>query len=158
LDSRPAQDGAAIRRRRECSNCGKRFTTYEYVERTPLLVVKRDGRREPFERAKLVNGILLACRKRPVNRAAIDKLVDRVEARLSEESPTEVPSTRVGELVLEQLSLLDPVAYVRFASVYRQFNSVEQFAEELKNLKKGERGVPTQTASAQPGQTAAPQE
>lgn len=137
LDSRPSQDGTAIRRRRECAHCGKRFTTYEYVEQMPLMVVKRDGRREPYDRQKLLNGILLACRKRPVSRTDIEKLVDAVETKLTADSRVEVSSTELGELVLEQLLSIDPVAYVRFASVYRQFNSPEQFVEELKNLKKG---------------------
>lgn len=137
LDSRPAQEGNAIRRRRECLKCGKRFTTYEYIERTPLMVVKRDGRHEPYDRQKVVNGILLACRKRPVGRAEIEKLVDAVENKLSEDGRIEVSSAELGEMVLEQLINIDPVAYVRFASVYRQFNSPEQFVEELKNLKKG---------------------
>jgi len=137
LDSRPAQEGNAVRRRRECLRCGKRFTTYEYIERVPLMVVKRDGRREPYDRQKLINGVVLACRKRPVGRAEIEKLVDAVELKLSEDSRVEVSSAELGGMVLEQLINLDPVAYVRFASVYRQFNSPEQFVEELKNLKKG---------------------
>lgn len=137
LDSRPAQDGNAIRRRRECLGCGRRFTTYEYIERIPLMVIKRDGRREPYDRQKLINGVVLACRKRPVGREKIEKMVDSVELKLSEDSRIEVSSTELGELVLEQLINLDPVAYVRFASVYRQFNSPEQFVEELNNLKKG---------------------
>jgi transcriptional repressor NrdR len=138
LDSRPSQDGTAIRRRRECTNCGKRFTTYEYVEQMPLMVVKRDGRREPYNRQKLLNGILLACRKRPISRAEIEKLIDFVETRLNEDCRVEVSSSELGELVLKQLLSIDPVAYVRFASVYRQFNSPEQFVEELENLKKGD--------------------
>jgi len=138
LDSRPSQDGTAIRRRRECINCGKRFTTYEYVEQMPLMVVKRDGRREPYNRQKLLNGILLACRKRPISRAEIEKLIDFVETRLNEDCRVEVNSSELGELVLKQLLSIDPVAYVRFASVYRQFNSPEQFVEELENLKKGD--------------------
>ncbi|MGQ9707272.1 MAG: transcriptional regulator NrdR [bacterium] len=137
LDSRPAQDGNAIRRRRECLGCGRRFTTYEYIERIPLMVIKRDGRREPYDRQKLINGVVLACRKRPVGREKIEKMVDSVELKLSEDSRIEVSSTELGELVLEQLINLDPVAYVRFASVYRQFDSPEQFVEELNNLKKG---------------------
>lgn len=135
MESRPAQDGTSIRRRRECSKCGRRFTTYEYIERTPLMVIKRDGGREPYERQKLVNGVLLACRKRPVSRDRIEKLVNEVEARLSEDERLEVSSAELGEMVLEQLINIDPVAYVRFASVYRQFNTPEQFVEELNNLK-----------------------
>jgi len=136
LDSRPARDGAAVRRRRECSKCGHRFTTYEYVEKTPLIVVKRNGTREPFDRGKLLAGVVLACRKRPISREDMDKLVDSVEARLGEDYRLEVPSQELGELVLERLSVLDPVAYVRFASVYRQFDSPEHFVEELENLKR----------------------
>lgn len=136
LDSRPARDGAAVRRRRECLKCSKRFTTYEYVERTPLMVVKRNGSREPYDRGKLLAGVVLACRKRPTSREDMDKLVDSVEAKLGEDYRLEVPSQELGELVLERLSALDPVAYVRFASVYRQFDSPEHFVEELKNLKR----------------------
>jgi transcriptional repressor NrdR len=136
LDSRPSRDGAAVRRRRECLKCGNRFTTYEYVEKTPLMVVKRNGSREPFDRGKLLAGVVLACRKRPVSREDMDKLVDSVEVKLGEDYRLEVPSQELGELVLERLSVLDPVAYVRFASVYRQFDSPEHFVEELKNLKK----------------------
>lgn len=136
LDSRPTRDGAAVRRRRECLKCGNRFTTYEYVEKTPLMVVKRNGSREPFDRGKLLAGVVLACRKRPVGREEMDKLVDSIEVKLGEDYRLEVPSQELGELVLERLSVLDPVAYVRFASVYRQFESPEQFVKELKNLEK----------------------
>ncbi|MEO0008996.1 MAG: transcriptional regulator NrdR [candidate division WOR-3 bacterium] len=141
LDSRPVQEGNAIRRRRECLKCGKRFTTYEYVERMPLMVIKRDGRHEPYDRQKVVNGIVLACRKRPVGRNEIERIVDALERRLEEEGRVEVTSAEIGELVLEQLIEIDPVAYVRFASVYRQFTSPEQFVEELKKIKKEARGV-----------------
>ncbi len=136
LDSRPAREGAAVRRRRECSKCSNRFTTYEYVERTPLMVVKRNGSREPYDRGKLLAGVVLACRKRPISREELDNLVDSVEVTLGEDYRLEVPSQELGELVLERLSALDPVAYVRFASVYRQFDSPEHFVEELKNLKR----------------------
>jgi len=141
LDSRPAQEGEAVRRRRECSECGRRFTTYEYVERTPLMVVKRDGRREPYSRQKLLNGIQLALRKRPVGRERIEQLIDSVEAGLAEANRLEAPSQELGEMVLTRLVKLDPVGYVRFASVYRQFESTEQFMEELKNLRKGGNGA-----------------
>lgn len=136
LDSRPARDGGAVRRRRECLKCGNRFTTYEYVEKTPLMVVKRNGSREPFDRGKLLAGVVLACRKRPISREEMEKLVDSVDAKLGEDSRLEVPSQELGELVLGRLSELDPVAYVRFASVYRQFDSPEHFVQELSNLKK----------------------
>ncbi len=135
LDSRPARDGAAVRRRRECAKCNSRFTTYEYVERTPLMVVKRDGSRQPYDRGKLLAGVVLACRKRPISRDDMEKLVDSVDVKLGEDSRLEVPSQELGELVLERLCALDPVAYVRFASVYRQFDSPEHFVEALKNLK-----------------------
>ena len=137
LDSRPARDGAAVRRRRECAQCGKRFTTYEYVEQTPLMVTKRDGRQEPFDRGKLIGGITVACRKRPVHREEIERLVDGIEARLGEQNCMEVSSTELGRLVLIELRRLDQVAYVRFASVYRQFDTPERFVEELKNLESG---------------------
>lgn len=137
LDSRPARDGEAIRRRRECAKCGERFTTYEYIERNPLMVVKRDGRREPYDRGKLIAGVELACRKRPASRADIEKLVMAVEAGLADENRSEVSSKELGERVLEQLRAFDQVAYVRFASVYRQFDSPEKFAEELRSLARG---------------------
>jgi transcriptional repressor NrdR len=135
LDSRPAREGAAVRRRRECAKCNSRFTTYEYVERTPLMVIKRNGTRESYDRGKLLAGVVLACRKRPISRDDMEKLVDSVDVKLGEDSRLEVPSQELGELVLERLSALDPVAYVRFASVYRQFDSPEHFVEALKNLK-----------------------
>ncbi len=137
FDSRPVNDGSAVRRRRECSRCNSRFTTYEYVERTPLMVIKRDGSREPYDRGKLLNGVMLACRKRPVSRDSLEKLLDRIETRMGEEYRLEVPTQELGEMVLAQLRELDPVAYVRFASVYRKFNSPAQFAAELENLEKG---------------------
>lgn len=137
LDSRPARDGSAVRRRRECSKCSKRFTTYEYVERTPLMVLKRDGSSQPYDRGKLLAGVMLACRKRPISREQMEKLVDDVEARLGEEYRMDVKSQELGDMVLERLAALDTVAYVRFASVYRQFDSPEHFLEELKNLKRG---------------------
>ncbi|HDQ98660.1 MAG TPA: transcriptional repressor NrdR [candidate division WOR-3 bacterium] len=137
LDSRPAQGGTAIRRRRECGGCGRRFTTYESVERTSLAVVKRDGRREPYDRQKLLAGILLALRKRPVSREQVEKMVDGIEATLAEQHRLEISSRELGGLVLARLRALDPVAYVRFASVYRQFDDAEQFVSELTNLMKG---------------------
>ncbi len=137
FDSRPVNDGAAVRRRRECAKCGGRFVTYEYVERTPLMVIKRDGSRQPYDRSKLIAGVMLACRKRPVSRDAIEALVDRIEARIGEEYRLEIPAPELGEMILEQLKELDPVAYVRFASVYRKFDSPAQFVAELENLEKG---------------------
>jgi len=137
LDSRPARDGAAIRRRRGCSQCSKRFTTYEYVEQTPLVVVKRNGSSEPYDRGKLLAGVTLACRKRPAGREQIERLVEGIEAKLAEQNCLEVTSAELGRMVLAELRNLDPVAYVRFASVYRQFDSPERFVEELENLESG---------------------
>lgn len=137
LDSRPAQDGAAVRRRRECVKCSNRFTTYEYIERTPLMVAKRDNRREPYDRQKLLSGILLALRKRPVGAARADEIVTEVEAELARTDRLEVSSAELGDMVLERLARLDPVAYVRFASVYRQFENPQQFIQELERLSKG---------------------
>lgn len=145
LDSRPAQDGEAVRRRRECADCHRRFTTYEYVERTPLMVVKRDGSREPFSRQKLLDGILLALRKRPVARTEAEALVDCIEAGMAEDYRLEVSSAELGETVLAELRELDPVACVRFASVYRQFASPEQFVQELNTIRKGGECVRTGT-------------
>jgi transcriptional repressor NrdR len=137
LDSRPAREGSAVRRRRECSKCAKRFTTYEYVEKTPLMVVKRDGSSQPYDRGKLLAGVMLACRKRPISREQMEKLVDDVEAKLGEEYRMEAKSQELGDMVLERLAELDTVAYVRFASVDRQFDSPEHFLDELRNLKRG---------------------
>lgn len=137
LDSRPARDGAAVRRRRECAQCGRRFTTYEYVEQAPLVVIKRSGGNEPYDRGKLLAGVMLACRKRPLSREQIERLVDSVESKLGEQNRLEVSSVELGGMVLTELRKLDPVAYVRFASVYRQFDTPEKFVEELKNLESG---------------------
>lgn len=134
IDSRETMEGVAVRRRRECINCGKRFTTYEYIEKIPLMVIKRDGRREPFNREKIISGLLNACQKRPVSVERIQLLVSEVEAIMQKKFDREVESTYVGELVIEKLSLLDDVAYVRFASVYRQFKDVNQFMKELKDV------------------------
>lgn len=134
VDSRSAQDGRAVRRRRECLKCKERFTTYEYIENVTLTVTKSDLRREPFDRRKLINGIKLACNKRPVSIKKIESLVDRIESRLQELSKTEVTSSYVGELVMEALKETDEIAYVRFASVYRKFQDKAEFMEELKKL------------------------
>ena len=134
VDSRASSDGDAIRRRRECLSCGKRFTTYEHVEEQPLMVVKKDGRREPFDRHKLLAGLVKACEKRPVSMDDLERLVDELERELSQQFEREVPSREVGERVMKKLHALDPVAYVRFASVYREFKDVEQFMRELKDL------------------------
>ncbi len=134
LDSRPAVEGDSIRRRRECGGCGKRFTTYERVDCLPLVVVKKDGRRETFNRQKLVLGLIKACQKRPVSTERIGAIVDSIERELRNTTETEVKSEYVGELVMGHLRGLDEVAYVRFASVYREFRDAESFMEELKDL------------------------
>ena len=134
IDSRASKDGRSIRRRRECLNCGKRFTTYEYIEKIPLTVVKNDGRREPFERQKLLLGIVTACKKRPVSMDQIEALVDEIQNELLNLGRSEVETKVIGEMVMERLQALDEVAYVRFASVYRKFKDKNQFMEELKRL------------------------
>ncbi len=134
VDSRGAQDGKAIRRRRECLQCQKRFTTYERIEQTPLKVIKKDNRREDYDRSKILNGVLRACEKRPVSMEQIEQLVDDVEKEIALKTELEVGSTYIGELVMARLQKLDEVAYVRFASVYRQFKDVSQFMHEVKNL------------------------
>ncbi len=134
VDSRASSEGLAIRRRRECLSCGKRFTTYEHIEEHRLMVIKKDGRREPFDRTKLLGGLVKACEKRPVGMDRLEQLVDELERDLSTNFEREVPSREVGERVMKRLHELDPVAYVRFASVYREFKDVEQFMRELKDL------------------------
>ena len=134
IDSRLASEGKSIRRRRECLKCDKRFTTYEYVEATPLMVIKKDGRREPFDRKKIIAGILKACEKRPISVEKIEGLVTLIEHSLQKKFEREVGSKNIGELVMEKLANLDEVAYVRFASVYRQFKDVNQFMRELKDI------------------------
>lgn len=134
VDSRSIQEDRAIRRRRECLKCGKRFTTYEYIEEPSLLVIKKDGRRQPFDRKKILSGIIKACEKRPVSMDKMEEIVIQVERVLQKKPAREVISTRIGELVMERLKGLDDVAYVRFASVYRQFRDVEQFMVELKDM------------------------
>ncbi len=133
VDSRSADDGNSIRRRRECENCGRRFTTYEKVDVIPLMVIKKDERREPFDSDKLRQGILKACEKRPVSIADIDKLTHKIEMQ-AYSTDQEITSARIGEMVMDGLKDLDDVSYVRFASVYRQFKDVESFIEELNKL------------------------
>ena len=141
VDSRATQQGSAIRRRRECLKCGKRFTTYEYIEEVSLMAIKKDGRREPFDRKKILSGVMKACEKRPISMEKMEEIVIQVERAIQKKSDREVSSTRIGELVMEKLKVLDDVAYVRFASVYRQFKDVGQFMEELKGIlsKEGQR-------------------
>lgn len=134
LDSRPAEDGCVIRRRRECGRCSRRFTTYERVDEVPFMVVKKDGRREPFDRGKLLAGLTLACRKRPVAAGRVHGLADEVERELRARGELEVPSREIGELVMEKLRETDEVAYVRFASVYRDFKDVHGFVQEIEKL------------------------
>ncbi|MFC4767104.1 transcriptional regulator NrdR [Effusibacillus consociatus] len=134
LESRASEDHTTIRRRRECPSCSKRFTTYEKIEMSPLLVVKKDNRREEFSRDKLMRGILKACEKRPIAIEAIEQVVDTIERELRSEYEKEVPAEPIGEKVMGKLRELDAVAYVRFASVYRQFRDVESFAQEILSL------------------------
>jgi len=133
-DSRETSENMAVRRRRECLNCGKRFTTYEYVEKTPLMVIKKDGRREPFNHQKILGGLLKACEKRPISVEKLEKIANAVEAELQKKFEQELESHFIGELVMEKLAQLDDVAYVRFASVYRQFKDVNQFMRELRDV------------------------
>ncbi len=134
VDSRTTKEGEAIRRRRECLKCSFRFTTYEYIERAPLMVVKKDGRREQYSREKLLSGLVKACEKRPVSREQLEKVVDDIEAVMFAKFKNEVKSTEIGNLVIDRLQSLDEVAYVRFASVYRQFKDINQFMSEVRNL------------------------
>ena len=136
VDSRSTNEGSAIRRRRECLKCGRRFTTYESLEMIPLMVVKKDGRREAFDRNKILQGLLKSCQKRPVSVRQLEQIVAGVERALLRKFDTEVPSQAIGELVMEKLSKVDDVAYVRFASVYRQFKDVNQFMQELRDVLK----------------------
>ncbi|MBI3603908.1 MAG: transcriptional repressor NrdR [Nitrospirae bacterium] len=134
VDSRTAREGEVIRRRRECLACKRRYTTYERVEESLPVVVKKDGRREPFDRMKILAGIKKACEKRPISTATIEAVTDQVEKRIQEMSEAEIPSTVIGEEVMKELHQLDQVAYVRFASVYREFKDIDQFMDELKVL------------------------
>ncbi len=134
IDSRLSKDGKVIRRRRECLECGRRFTTYERVEEVLPLVIKKDGRREPFDRMKIFIGLKKACEKRPISITVLEKLVDRIEHKVQEGGEKEIPSTQIGEEVMNELFHLDHVAYVRFASVYRSFKDINQFMDELKDL------------------------
>ena len=134
IDSRPWKDGAVIRRRRECIGCSHRFTTYEQIEREDLRVIKRDGRYEPFDRKKLVAGLFKACEKRPISPDVLESAVDRVIDHLEKEYDKEIPATAIGEALMRMLRKLDEVAYVRFASVYRQFKDINEFVHEVQSL------------------------
>ena len=134
IDSRPAEENNSIRRRRQCEVCGKRFTTYEKVETIPLTVIKKDNTREQYDRRKVENGVVRACYKRPVATADIQKVVDRIETKVFSMEEKEIPSSAIGEAVMDELKILDEVAYVRFASVYREFKDVSTFMDELKKI------------------------
>ena len=134
IDSRSAEDNMAIRRRRECLNCSKRYTTYEKIEDIPILVIKKDLSRECFDKSKIINGLIKACQKRPVSRKQVEEISDDIEKQISNQMLTEIKSDYIGELIMDRLKLIDEVAYVRFASVYRQFKDINTFMEEIKNL------------------------
>lgn len=134
VDSRPSDDGLSIRRRRECNACGRRFTTFERIEENPVMVVKRDGRREPFEREKVAVGIRKACEKRPISADMINHMLDEIVREVNNANDSEISTKAVGELVMKQLRKVDEVAYVRFASVYREFKDTQTFMEELQRL------------------------
>ena len=136
IDSRPAEDGNSIRRRRSCDVCGKRFTTYEKVETIPLIIIKKDNNREQYNRKKIENGVLRACYKRPGSAEDIQRSIDSIETKIFSLEAKEIPSSRIGEIVMEELKGLDEVAYVRFASVYREFKDVNTFMDELKKILK----------------------
>ena len=134
VDSRPSDEGASIRRRRECLECHKRFTTYETMESLPLVVIKKDGSRQTFDKSKLLNGMIRACEKRPVAFATLETIANEIEQTLQNEMSREIPSDRIGALVMDKLKGVDEVAYVRFASVYRQFKDISTFMAELSKL------------------------
>ena len=134
IDSRPAEEGATIRRRRECLACQKRFTTYEVIERLPLVVVKRDGSRQSFDKMKLINGMVRACEKRPVSLQTLETIADEIEQELQSNLEREISTVEIGEMVMSRLKDIDEVAYVRFASVYRSFKDINTFMEELSKL------------------------
>lgn len=136
IDSRPAEEGATIRRRRECLSCSKRFTTYEVMERLPLLIIKKDGSRQIFQKEKLLNGMVRACEKRPVQMIKLERIADDIEQEIQSSLEREIPSKKVGEMVMDRLKDIDEVAYVRFASVYRQFKDINTFMDELNKLLK----------------------
>ena len=135
VDSRESREGDVIRRRRECVGCGRRFTSYEKIEFLPFQVVKRDQRREPYDREKLMRGLQIACRKRPVPQGELERIADSIEAAMQEAGEREIASQQLGRMVMQRLRDLDPVAYVRFASVYRRFEDVDAFVKELHDLK-----------------------
>lgn len=142
VDSRTSKEGRAVRRRRECLNCTRRFTTYEYIENISLTIMKNDQRREPYERQKLMQGITSACKKRPVSVKKIESIVDKIENQIEKMSKNEVPSSEIGKMVMAELYSLDEVAYVRFASVYRKFKDISEFISEVKEIESKSPGSP----------------
>lgn len=134
VDSRSTDENKTIRRRRECLACGKRYTTYEKIEDIPILVVKRDSTRENFDKQKIINGIIIACQKRPVSRKQIEEIAEEIEKEISNRMITEIESKQIGEMVIDKLKDIDEISYVRFASVYREFKDINTFLEEIKNL------------------------
>lgn len=140
VDSRSSNEDRVIRRRRECLNCGRRFTTYERVEDVSMMVIKKDGRREPFSRENLLSGLLKACEKRPISMEDLERLVDKIERNVHKYFDKEVESTQIGEMVMKELQKMDEVAYVRFASVYRHFKDINQFMKELRQMLKKQEG------------------
>jgi len=134
VDSRPTQEGKAIRRRRECLRCGRRFTTFERYEERPLMVIKKDGRREPFDRNKVLQGMVIACRKRPISMEVLEKAVDEIEHEIQNRMEAEISSVEIGRMVMQKLLEIDPVAYVRFASVYEEFQDPQQFNRVVQML------------------------
>lgn len=156
VDSRESREGDAIRRRRECLKCGRRFTSYERLEEVPILIVKKDGRREPFERQKLLRGLMAACQKRPVSLARLEEVTGDIQARLMEQAEREIPSRQLGELVMDALKGIDSVAYVRFASVYRDFKDLPDFVKALEGLMSGPATPPATPVTRDPVRNAAP--
>lgn len=142
VDSREAKDGDAIRRRRECLQCGRRFTSYERIDEIPYMVVKKDGKREPFERTKILAGLMRACEKRPISMSQLESIVDDVEKLVQDSADRELATSEIGKMIMRRLKALDKVAYVRFASVYLEFEDVSEFMSELKNLVSAQRANP----------------
>jgi transcriptional repressor NrdR len=140
IDSRESKEGEIVRRRRECLGCTRRFTTYERIDEIPYMVIKKDGRREKFDRQKVMNGLLRACEKRPISMSKLADIIDIVESRLAETADRELSTTEIGEMLMDRLVILDKIAYVRFASVYRDFQDVEAFLKELKDMMRLKRG------------------
>ncbi len=134
IDSRTSKDGLSVRRRRECIECGRRFTTYEYIEKVPVFIIKRDGRREPYSREKIIEGIRIACKKRPISSSQIEEMVNKVERFIFSKDSGEIESNEIGNYIMEVLRKVDEISYIRFASVYRQFKDMAEFMDELNKL------------------------